>query len=389
MGDMKKVYDDRVKRILTTVNHEEPDRVPILSTYGTWAVSYANSSIKEIEENPEKEIEVFCKPHEDIYCDATYTCGIAFDAKSAEIIGSKSHFISRDGETIQHQEITPMESEDYPDLIKNPMEFIFNKLVPRKAANLRESASENYDTLKQLLNHWKVKGDVQQRLRATLKEKYGIPVITGGFAYPPMDIIFDYLRGFKGISLDIRRRPEELLEAINALAEFSNDVMGIHPGTKQVASFPFYATMMHLPTFINAKQFEKFFWPTYEKMFLKIHELGGKLIIFLEGKWEDKYYLLNSMPKNFAIGIIEGDDVFEAKKKIGDNITIAGGMPLELLKMGTKDKCIDYAKKLLDECAPGGGYIFATSRELLSRGDLNVENLKAVNQFVHEHGVYK
>jgi uroporphyrinogen-III decarboxylase len=95
------------------------------------------------------------------------------------------------------------------------------------------------------------------------------------------------------------------------------------------------------------------------------------------------------LPKGFAIGLVEGDNIFDAKKKIGDNVTLAGGMPLELMKLSTKEKCIDAAKRIIDECAPGGGYIFATSRALLSKGDVNVENLKAVNEFVHEYGVYK
>lgn len=111
--------------------------------------------------------------------------------------------------------------------------------------------------------------------------------------------------------------------------------------------------------------------------------------MLLEGEWESKYDWLNSLPKNFAVGIVEGDDIFEAKKRIGDNITIAGGMPLQMLKLGKKEECIDYAKKLIDELAPGGGYIFTSSRELLSKGDVNHENLVETHNFVHEYGVYR
>lgn len=382
------LYQERVKRIVTTVNHEEPDRVPILTMFGTWAISYANSTVQEIADNPEKEIEVFSKPHEDIYSDATYTNGMAFDARSAQIIGSKSHFISEDGQTVQHKEITLMESSEYPDLIKDPMDYIFNKMLPRKASNLNKTPEENYEAIKELVNHWKVKSGVQGRLLNELKVKHGLPVITGSFAYPAMDMVFDYLRGFKGISLDLRRNPEELLAGISALEEYSFDLMGLPQDTK-VEPFPFYATMFHLPTFISAKQFEKFFLPTYDKMLKRIHQSGGKIIMFLEGKWEDKFDWLNSLPKNFAIGIVEGDDIFEVKKKVGDNITVVGGMPLDLLRLGNKDTCIDYAKKVVDECAPGGGYIFASTREFLSKGDVNVDNLIAVNEFVHNYAVYK
>lgn len=108
------LYNERVELFKTTVNHQEPLRVPILSTYETWVFSYANSYVKELDENPEKEIEIYSKPYEDIYTDGIYTSGLAFDAKSANILGSPSHFISEDGQTVQHKEITPMLVEEYP-----------------------------------------------------------------------------------------------------------------------------------------------------------------------------------------------------------------------------------------------------------------------------------
>ena len=385
----EQLYQERVNRILTTTNHQEPDRVPVLTMFGTWAISYSNMTVKDLEDDPEKELEAFCKPHEAIYSDATYTNGLAFDAKSARIIGSDSHFISRDGSTVQHKEAVKMEDDEYPELINNPMEFIFNKVVPRKATKLAQSPEENLQVLRELLEHWKVKSDVQARLLNELKVRYGLPVITGSFAYPSMDIIFDYLRGFRGISIDMRRRPEELQAAIEATQIFSDAILGIPDHTEKVPEFPFYATMHHVPTFLSPKQFGKFFWPTYEKMLLKIHKLGGKIIMFLEGEWDNKYEFLNSLPKNFAIGICEGDDIFKLKKLVGDNMTLVGGMSLELLKYGTKEQCVEYAKKVVDECAPGGGYIFSSSRELLSPGDLKVENLIAVNDYVHNYAVYK
>jgi uroporphyrinogen-III decarboxylase len=91
------------------------------------------------------------------------------------------------------------------------------------------------------------------------------------------------------------------------------------------------------------------------------------------------------MPKDFAICMVEGDDISEAKKRIGDNVTIAGGMPIAMLKYNTKGECIDYAKKLLDECAPGGGYIFTTDRHFITGADVNTENVIAVHDFVHNY----
>lgn len=386
MGD---TYEERVNRFQTTINHQEPDKVPILSMIGTYAIQYAGGTVQEMADQKEKEIEYYCAPHEKMYSDATYTLGLVNDAKSAQCIGSESHFISRDGTTVQHKETPIMEDGEYPQLIADPKSFIYNTMLPRKAKKLAGTNEEKYAAIKELVDHWKFKGMIQGQLTEKLKNDYQLPVISGGMAYPPMDIIFDYLRGFHGVSMDMRRNPKELVAACEALQGIADELLGITAETPAVPSFPYYATMFHLPTFISPKQFEKFFIPTYEKLIYRIHERGGKMIMMLEGNWAPKYDWLNSLPKNFVIGIIESDDIFEAKKRIGDNIAIAGGMPMELLKLGKKEQCLDYAKKLVDELAPGGGYIFTSSRELLSKGDVNFDNLIATNDFVHEYGTYK
>lgn len=389
MANKKQTYEERLNRILTTTNHQEPDRVPVLAMFETWSIGYANGTIKEMEEDYEKEIEYYTRPYDDIYADAAYGTGLGADTKSAEILGSTAHFTSSDGQTVQHKETCLMEDDEYPELIADPDAYTYNKLVLRKNANLNKTPEENYETIKELVIHRKKKAEIQARLREKLKVEYGIPVIFGNTIRPPMDYIFDFYRGFKGTSMDMRRQKDNLEAAAEALLDTAIEGMGITPETTSVPEFPFYATMMHVPTFMSPKQFERFFWPTYEKLWRKLYDLGGKLIIFLEGSWENKYEFLNSFPKNFALGIIEDDNIFKAKKLIGDTMTIIGGMDLGLLKLGTKEECIDHAKKLLDVCAPGGGYMLGTPRALLSKGDVNVENLKAVHKFVHESGVYK
>ncbi len=212
-----------------------------------------------------------------------------------------------------------------------------------------------------------------------------MPVLTGTTIQPPMDLIFDYFRGFRGISVDMRRQPDLLEQAVEALYPYCKALLGIAPGTNSVPQFPCYFTMMHAPTFLNPKQFGRFFWPTYLRMLHIIHDLGGTVMINMEGKWESKFEYINDMPKDFAICMIEADDAFEAKKRIGKNVAVAGGMPIAMLKYNTKQECIDYAKKLIDECAPGGGYIFTTDRHFITGSDIKLENVIALHDFVHNY----
>jgi len=59
-----------------------------------------------------------------------------------------------------------------------------------------------------------------------------------------------------------------------------------------------------------------------------------------------------------------------------------------MLKNSSKQQCIDKAKELMDEVAPGGGYMFEFDKSPLSIDDVNIENLKAVVEYVRDHGKY-
>ncbi|MFA0814870.1 MAG: uroporphyrinogen decarboxylase family protein [Anaerofustis sp.] len=383
-------YNERLDRVYTTLYHKEPDIVPLFIGFGTYAIGYADARVEEMEADWKKEVEIYLKPHERLYADAVYTAGLVFDSTFARCIGSPAHFISEDGQTVQHHEQSPMQEDEYDQLIADPEKFIFNVCLPRTAKKLAGTTAEKKESILSFMQHLGDKTMAWNTITERLKSEYNRPVLaSGAFAYPPMDILFDYLRGFKGIATDMRRQPEKLLAGIEALEDFAWKFMGINDDTKSLPEFPPFATMFHVPTFLSPKQFETFFMPSYERMTNRINELGGKLIMFLEGKWDNKYDYLSNMSKNFAFGIVEGDDIFEAKKRIGDTICLIGGMPLQTLKYGTPEQCKDYAKRVVDECAPGGGFLFGTSRELLSKGDLNYENLVETYDFVHNYGKYR
>ena len=74
-----------------------------------------------------------------------------------------------------------------------------------------------------------------------------------------------------------------------------------------------------------------------------------------------------------------------AKSKLKDVACIAGSFNTNLLQFGTPDKVRDEAKRLLDVCAPGGGFIFATGSGL---SHVKKENVEAMFETVREFGKY-
>ena len=387
MTEKDQLFQERVNRFVTTTNHQEPDRVPILSLVETWAVSYANATINDCLQSHETEFEIFSKAFRDIYFDGTLGYGINRAMKVYQPLGVNSYFISDDGSTLQHSEVALMREDEYDQFLENPMSYTYNTLFPRKYPNLSKPYPENKEALKAAALEFAAFGQKMEGGAIYAKEKLGLPVTASGYVISPMDIMFDYYRGFVGTMTDMRRQPEKLKAAIESFVDFT---IGLATrGAEKMDPFPWVFTPLHIPTFLGPKKFGEFYWPSYKKLLLALHERGVKVFAYLEGNWENYYEFLQELPKSFFIGNFEDDDVFKAKKLLGDRITISGGMTLNKLKYGTKQECIDYAKKLVDHCAPGGGYIFSTDLVLLSKGDVNVENLIAVNDFVHEYGVYK
>lgn len=385
--DTTKLYEERVKRFVTTTEHQEPDRVPVLSTIETWAVSYADATITECLESHEKEIEVFAKPFDDIYFDGTLGFTLNRAMKLYTKLGSNAYFVSQDGTTLQHAEIAPMQAEDYDAFIEDPLKFTCNTVFKKKYPELNKPYPENKQALKAAALELADFGLKMQKAVTYLKETHGVPVTAGNYVISPLDMIFDYYRGFGGTLTDLRRYPDKVKAATEKLVDFC---VGLATGgAAKLEPFPWVFTPLHIPNYLSAKQFGEFYWPFYKQVLLALHERGAKVYAFLEGNWENFYDYLLELPKDFFIGALEKDDIFKAKKILGDTITIAGGMSLNLLRYGTKQECIDHAKKVIDACAPGGGYIFSTNLIMLSKGDVNVDNYKAVNEFVHQYGVYK
>ena len=75
-----------------------------------------------------------------------------------------------------------------------------------------------------------------------------------------------------------------------------------------------------------------------------------------------------------------------AKKKLGNIACITGGFPTSLLDWGSTQQVIDETKRLIDICAPGGGFIFETGCGMCNA---KRENVVAMFETVKEYGRYK
>jgi hypothetical protein len=145
---------------------------------------------------------------------------------------------------------------------------------------------------------------------------------------------------------------------------------------------------LHLPTYLRPADFEKLYFPFMKRMATDLIQSGYRVMFYMENNWLPYLDILQDMPEGPIFGMFEYGDLKLIKEKVGSRFCVGGGMPVSLLKMGTKEQCIDAAKKCLDELAPGGNYVFGLDKNLLSKDDAKIENLAAVCEYVHVHGKY-
>jgi uroporphyrinogen-III decarboxylase len=78
-------------------------------------------------------------------------------------------------------------------------------------------------------------------------------------------------------------------------------------------------------------------------------------------------------------------DMSRAKRILGDRNCISGNVPTSLLCTGTPQEIKEYCRKLIEVCAPGGGYILNGGASV---HNTTAENLRAMMEAAKEYGAY-
>lgn len=297
-------------------------------------------------------------------------------------------FVIGTGGFVQHPEVVGMMEDEYPQLLNDPYAFILEKVLPRqyKALDLK-------DPVNMALSLQRAKIDLNEEFQKSmplvmsLKDEHGYysgaPKDSAGFAEAPYDFIADQLRSFSGISMDIRRHRSELKEACEAVLPLMF-YWGLPTNSHPEGAI---GTPLHMPTFMREKDFAEIWLPTYKTMLEQFAACGTRVRAFCEDNWMRYLDYLMELPAGTHL-IFEYGDSQKIKDKLGKKFILNGLYPINLVKTGTKQQCIDKAKELLDIMMPGGGYLFGFDKGALTLGDINIENYIALSEFVRDYAVY-
>jgi uroporphyrinogen-III decarboxylase len=207
----------------------------------------------------------------------------------------------------------------------------------------------------------------------------------GGVSKAPFDLLADTLRGSRAIMMDMYRRPEMVLKAVERLTPLAIK-QGVNGATFQGNPVVFIPLHRGADGFMSDEQFKKFYWPTLKALIIGLADEGCVPYLFCEGSYNSRLEYLKELPKASCLWVFDRTDMATAKKLIGKKLCIGGNVPSGLILTGTPEQVKAYCKNLIDVAGKGGGYIMAFGTAM---DEGKPDTVHAMVDFTKEYGVYK
>jgi uroporphyrinogen-III decarboxylase len=416
-AEAKASYKKRVERSISVLKVEEPDQVPVSVMPGMLPYVEAGISYHTALYDPERALEAtraFNEKHAEDLGSWTSPMMITMPARALDILDTKlysypGHGMSADSVgTLQYIEGEYMLADEYDALMRDPSDYWLRTFLPRAYGSFEVFGGldslttiteigamqlpalgrpDVQATLQRLLDAGKEISKFQQIIMAEAgqAEAHGYPMIPRvGMAKAPFDILGDTLRGTRAILTDMRRQPYKLLAALDVITDITIDSVLNSPlaMTGIAVSFPLHKGA---DGWMSEEQFLKFYWPSLRRLMNAIIDEGMIVSHFAEGMYSSRLELVNEFPKGSVSWWFDKTDMAKAKRLLGSDCSIEGNLPLSLLQTATPEEVKEACRKLIETCAPGGGYV-------LGVGAIpeypKLENVQAMVDAGREYGVY-
>jgi len=411
----EKAYKDRIVRMKDAIEMKKlPDRVPVSVFPGMFPWFNAGMTMEEAMTDYGKCAEVFTNFVREMEPDLHWGAYAPGSAKTYEILDYKlyswpGHGVARE-HVYQAVEGEYMQPAEYDALTQDPSGYFTHAYLPRVFGALG-----GFPMLPFLPGILEIYGlplsfipfglpPVQNTYKALFEAgaealkwvgpvagadgvlaTFGFPSLLAGFTKAPFDVVGDTLRGTKGIMLDIRRRPDKLLKAMDALVPL---MVGMGVGSANVTGNSLVFIPLHKGAdgFISDEQFKKFYWPTLREVMLGL--IGEGCIPFpaAEGFWNTRLEVMQDIPKGKTLWMIDQSDMAKVKQTVGKNACLWGNVSSTMLNLGTAEDVKAYVKKLIDTVGKDGGLVIGNGAFF---DQAKLDNVKAMVDIAKEYGPYK
>ncbi|GAB4269786.1 MAG: uroporphyrinogen decarboxylase family protein [Thermincola ferriacetica] len=384
MTDVAALAKEREQLFRDLFSGKTPKRVPVTNPATLeFAIQYYGEDLAEAQWDVPRLEAILDKFCQDFPTDTTPIGSLRLPA-FYQMLGSKA-IVMGSGGFMQHPEVVGLLPEEYDDFIAAPYDFIIDTVLPRLYTELDAEPSQKAlvlaKAMKAYYDDYACLGQIRDRVNA----KHGLVAPMVALTEAPFDFMADFLRSFKGISSDVRRYPDKVLAACEAVTPIMVKKGKLPvPG---VLGFTFIP--LHMAPYMRDKDFEKFYWPTFKTLVEECVAMGQNVQLFVENDWMRYLDYLYELPENTIMRFEYGDPKVVAEK-LGKKHIISGFYPVTLLQTGTEEQCIDKAKELLDILAPTGKYWFQADKSIISADKEGkvANNLRAVLRYFMENGSY-
>jgi uroporphyrinogen-III decarboxylase len=407
-------YKATVQRFKDIIELKKPDRVPILILATFMQAHLKGVTPGEVMTDPQKLVSVNMDFLKEYQPDFAMSPALVGYSKIFEILDYKQYNWPGHGVSeksgYQCIEGEYMMAEDYPALIDDPTDFYLRTWMPRVFGALAP-----LQMIPPFTDLWEMPNvplgivpfgipDVQNALKALIDAgseamawiqniggfavqatSMGFAAAAGGLTKAPFDILADTLRGTRAIMVDLYKRPDMVLKAVERLTPLAIK-QGVNASTQQGNPAIFIPLHKGADGFMSDEQFRKFYWPSFKEVMIGLINEGCIPCLFCEGGYNSRLEYLKELPKASTLWIFDRTDIFKTKEILGDTIAIGGNVPAGMILTGTADDVKAYCKDLIDVVGKGGGYMmsFGTAMD-----EGKAETVHAMIDFTREYGVYK
>jgi hypothetical protein len=400
----EKAYKARVTRIKDAIQlKKQPDRTPVFPIVGFFPGAYSGMTPRDAMYDYDRLYAAWKKYALDFAPDAHLgiaipTPGRVFDILDYKLYSWPGHGVA---ETLgyQYNEGEYMMADEYDAFIEDPHLFFNSVYLPRICGALGGfRALGNMATIQEMLFlSPNILPFALPEVQASYKKLFeaatealkwiqyvgkfdgemtnqGYPDFFGGFSKAPFDTLGDTLRGTRGIMVDMYRRPDKLIEAMEKIVPM---MVRMGASAAKNAHNPIVFMPLHKGAdgFMNEAQFKKFYWPTLKKVFMGLINEGCVPFPWAEGGYNSRLEIIKDMPKGTMLWGFDATDMTKAKKALGDVSCIGGNVPMSLLQIASANEVTKYCKQLDQTAGKGGGFILMNGAAI---DEVKPENLHAM-----------
>ena len=412
----QKLYQERLNRVETAIHLGTPDKVPVFTFFSSYIQRAYGSSYADIYYDFDKAGQAAVQFHKDhpqldIGLTPQFTSGKANEIAGSTMIDWPGRPDTKVSPFSSHQIIERelMLQEEYPEMLNDFTGFMLRKYIPRAYQNLSGTAGlkltptivlnttflsscysdeiqETFQKLRQIGEEDAKAAAATAKYNKILTEMGFTPMMTGA-SEAPYDILGDYFRGTMGIFEDLTDpdMADYIDKACEMFAQQQIQALQYFRYVDMPVKRVFFPLHKAMDGFMSDEQYERFYWRPLHKIIMALIDMDVTPYIYTEGPYNSRLKFLTDVPKGKVFYHFENVDMAEAKRVLGNTAAICGNLSISRMEFGKKEDIIEETKRLLDVCAPGGGYLFDFNGSL---ENCKPENMEAMFETLDKYGKY-